>query len=67
MKSYAELVAALRSKSLSLLSYKLDAEFAADVHAAADVIEQLVKERDFYANYGKPVYADWPVSKEGKK
>lgn len=67
MKNYTELAHALKSKSFNLLSRQVDAEFAADVYAAADAIEALMRARDFYANYGKPVYKDMSSMAEARE
>lgn len=46
MTDYKDLIEILRSYSTEVISYKIDGAFAYGVTAAADAIEQLVKERD---------------------
>lgn len=46
MTNYKDLIESLRSYSTEVISYKIDGAFAYAVTAAADAIEQLVRERD---------------------
>lgn len=46
MADYKDLIESLRSYSTEVISYKIDGAFAYAVTAAADAIEQLIRERD---------------------
>lgn len=52
MTDYKELIEMLRRYSQDLVAYKLGCAFADAVDAAADAIEQLVKERDEWKTLG---------------